>query len=187
MVANHPEKYEIFHYSGSPMSQGMPQDSSPPVTAVDRGLRIARFVGLMGFLGGAAALSGLTWLGPAPRSQEQWALLIHAMRAIFYPCMFSGIVILIVVGAAMWWRGRWSLNRQPWFRAMMAMIVIFVPTLHLFARSSMLAMRAAVNASDLERAAVMWDRLAWAFLLATVVFTIVAAIGIAKPGAHRSA
>ena len=61
------------------------------------------------------------------------------------------------------------------------MIAIFVPALHLLARSSMLAMDKAVSDGDLMRATLMWDRLAWAYLIATIVFTIVSAIGIVKP------
>ena len=144
-------------------------------------LRIARFIGLVGFLGGAASLAAFMWLGPRPQSVEQWHMLIHAMRSIFYPCMFGGIAILVIVGGTMWWRRRQMLNPQRWFRLMMVLIGIFVPALHLWARSSMLIMDAAVDKGDLDRADQMWDRLAWAYLIAVVVFTVVSAIGIVKP------
>jgi hypothetical protein len=150
-------------------------------STIDKALRVARFVGLIGFLGGAASLASFTWLGPEPQNAEQWHMLIHAMRAMFYPTMFGGIVILIIVGGTMWWRRRKSLNPQRWFRLMMVLVAIFVPTLHLLARSSMLAMDKSVNEGDLASAAQMWDRLAWAYLVAVVVFTFVSAIGIIKP------
>lgn len=156
-------------------------DARSTPNAIDKTLRIARFVGLIGFLGGAASLAALTWLGPKPRTHEQWELLITAMRSIFYPCMFAGIVILIIVGGSMWWRKRGSLNPQRWFRLMMVLIAIFVPALHLTARTSMLMMDAAVKEGDLFKAQAMWNRLAWAYLIAVIVFTTVSAIGIVKP------
>lgn len=159
------------------MSQPAPND----VTSIDMALRIARFIGLIGFLGGAASLAAFTWLGPKPQNVEQWHMLIHAMRSIFYPCMFGGIVILVIVGGTMWWRRRKSLNSQRWFQLMMVMIAVFVPALHLWARSSMLIMDASVKEGHLARAVEMWDRLAWAYLIAVVVFTVVSAIGIVKP------
>jgi hypothetical protein len=164
----------------------MPTPFSYGINRGEIALRIARFIGLVGFLGGAAALTAFTWLGPRPVNREQWEMLIHAMRAIFFPCMFGGIVVLIIVGGIMWWRRRFALNRQVWFRVMMGLIIVFVPALHLFARSSMLTMRAAVEMNDLHRASIMWERLAWAYLLATIVFVIVAAIGIAKPGSTQN-
>ena len=63
-------------------------------SAFDKALRVARFVGLIGFLGGAASLAAFTWLGPKPQNAEQWHMMIRAMRAIFYPTMFGGIAKL---------------------------------------------------------------------------------------------
>jgi hypothetical protein len=152
---------------------------------LDRLLAVTRFAGLIGFLGGLAALAALTWFGPQPQSVEQWRIMIPVVRAIFYPCTFGGIVILLIVGGTIWWRRRRALNPQPWFRLMMALIVVAVPILHIWARWSMLKMVDAVEAGELDRAAMLWTRLSWAFLMALVAFLGIATIGILKPRMGR--
>ena len=86
-------------------------------STVDRALRALRSLGLIGLLGGLAALSALWAFGPRPDTIDGWRMLVSAMRAIFYPCVFAGILILVPVGLTLWWRRRFALRGQRWFRA----------------------------------------------------------------------
>jgi putative copper export protein len=150
-------------------------------SASDVALRIVRFVGLIGFLGGLAALASLWFFGPRPVDADQWHMLILAMRSVFYPCVFAGIVLLIISGTSIWWRRRKDLHGLRWFRVMMVMIVLAVPALHLSARFTMLRLHAMVEAADLEKAAQLWDRLGMLYCVAVVVFLVVSIIGMVKP------
>ena len=150
-------------------------------SAADLSLRIVRFVGLVGFLGGLASLASLWAFGPRPVDEAQWRMLIHAMRSVFYPCVFFGIVLLVFSGTAIWWTRRQPLHGQRWFKLMMVLIVIAVPALHLSARFTMLKLLNMVEESRLEDANALWNRLGMLYVTAVVVFLVVSSIGIIKP------
>ena len=151
------------------------------ISQVDSILRLVRFVGVIGFLGGLAALASLWAFGPRPDDVPQWHMLLSAMRSVFYPCFFAGIVLIIISGTIIWWRRRTSLNAQRWFRVMMVMVFVAVPSLHIWARFTMLKLDAAVHESRLADAAGLWDMLGRAYAIALGVFMVVSVIGMLKP------
>jgi hypothetical protein len=154
---------------------------SPDVSAIDRLLRALRSLGLIGVLGGLAALGALWAFGPQPDTIDGWRVLVSAMRAIFYPCVFTGILILVPVGLTLWWRRRAALRGQRWFRVMAVILSISIPALHISARLTSHALRTAVDAGDGVRANVLWNRLGWLFASAFVVLLIAAWIAVTKP------
>lgn len=163
------------------MSSSPELSTSASRTSVDNALRLVRFLGLIGFLGGLAALASLWAFGPRPTEADEWHMLIRAMRSIFYPCVFCGIILLVISGLSIWWRRRKALHGLRWFRVMMAMTFIAVPTLHLSARFTMLKLDAMVRQSHLEDAATLWNRLGMLYVVATAVFLAVSIIGMLKP------
>jgi prolipoprotein diacylglyceryltransferase len=156
------------------------------VSGFDRTLRLLRALGLSGVLGGLGALSAMWAFGASPETVAEWRLLVGAMRSVFYACVFSGILILVPVGSLLWWRRRAALRGQRWFRALMLVLLVTIPGLHIGARLTSIALRKAVNAGDVARAAELWDRLGWLFFIALIVFLIASWIATARPG-NRSA
>jgi cytochrome bd-type quinol oxidase subunit 2 len=144
-------------------------------------LKVLRYLGMLGFLGGLAALSAIWAFGPTPKDIDQWRVLIGAARAVFYACMFSGIIILVIAGSLSWWRRRRELHPARWFRFMIALLIIAIPTLHLSARSVALKLYAAMDAPDLARTARLWDKLGLLYFIALLALTLIAALGILKP------
>ncbi len=155
-------------------------------TSLDWLLQILRFLGLIGLLGGLGSLTAMWAFGPRPTSAEGWTLLIGLMRAIFFPTVFAGLVTLTAAGSAMWWRRRQELHATRWFRVMITLLAIAVPTLHLWARSTALRFYATADAAagDAERlaeVAAMWDQMGIAYAVSLAVLLAIAFIGIIKP------
>jgi hypothetical protein len=150
-------------------------------SGLDLTLRIVRFVGLIGFLGGLCALASLWAFGPRPVDESGWHMLIRAMRSIFYPCVFSGIILLIASGVTIWWRRRKHLHGLRWFQVMMAAVFVAVPVLHLSARFTMLRLLRIVEQEQWERAMMLWNRLGMLYLIAAVIFLAIAILAMVKP------
>ena len=161
----------------------MPEASaeSDAHNSLDHTLRLLRALGLAGVLGGLGALSAMWAFTTVPDDAGQWRILVDAMRAVFYACVFSGILILIPVGGILWWRRRAALHGQRWFRALMLMLLVTIPGLHISARLTSIALRHAVEAGESARAATLWNRLGWLFVCAFVVLLIAAWIATARP------
>jgi hypothetical protein len=152
----------------------------------DQALFALRLVGLLGFLGGLTALSAIWGFGPRPQNQSQWEMMIQITRSIFFPCVFAGLVVLLVVGSILWWRHRAELHGQRWFGLMMALLAVAVPISHLAARSTMLKLRSAIETGRLDEAGMLWDQLGWAYVLSTVAMVLIASLGVIKPRLGRS-
>lgn len=148
---------------------------------VDQWLRLLRALGLAGVLGGLGALSAMWAFSQVPATQEEWRVLISAMRAAFYACVFTGILILIPVGSMLWWRRRAALRGQRWFRLLLAVLIVTIPVIHISARLTSIALRHAVDEGDLARAATLWDRLGSLFLAGFIVLLIASWIATARP------
>jgi hypothetical protein len=159
---------------------------TPPRAPVDAALRFLRYFGLIGFLGGLAALSAMWAFGPVPQTLDQWHMMIAHVKAIFFACSFSGIVLLVIVGSISWWRMRRTLHASRWFRVMMGMLLITIPASHISARWMAEKMYEKIDAGQLEQAADLWRRLGWAYVLSLTALLAIAAIGIAKPRLGQS-
>jgi hypothetical protein len=148
---------------------------------LDSVLKMLRYIGLLGFLGGLAALSAMWAFGPVPETVEQWRLAIGYMRPIFYACFFAGVVILVIAGGLSWWRHRREFHGQWWFRLMIGLLIIAVPTLHLWARSVAMRLYAAVDEAQLDAATMHWNHLGRLYVIGFFVMLLIAGIGIFKP------
>ena len=154
-----------------------------------RGLRpwliLAKFIGLVGFLGGLAALSAFGLLGPVPEDQAGWVLLRVAVRSIFWPCVFGGLMMTIAAGIVLWLQMPRHFLRMRWFRLKVLLLAVMLPTLHLVARGTVLRMYQAIDVGRMEDAGTLWDRVTFVFLAGLVCMLIVVAIGRTKPRAKR--
>jgi hypothetical protein len=159
------------------------RDSGAPtrMDGIDALLKLGRYIGLMGFLGGLAALAAMWFLGRAPQNASEWNMLVELTRAVFLRCMFAGIVVLAVIGSLSWWRHRRRFHRARWFRIMMVALLIAIPSLHLWARFTMLKIRDAVETNNLDAAAELWSRMGTAYLISLIIILAIAAVGIIKP------
>ncbi|MCI0631223.1 MAG: hypothetical protein L0Y44_11290 [Phycisphaerales bacterium] len=152
-----------------------------PSSATDRLLRLLRALGLIGFLGGLAALSAMWAFGPIPQNLEQWHLLIGHVRAVFYTCAFTGIIILVITGITSWLRHRRRLHGARWFRLMLVLLLIVVPASHLSARLTALKLYATIDAGRLDEAARIWHTLGLIYVSSLLALLIIAAIAYLRP------
>ena len=157
------------------------------MSLLDRLLRLLRALGLAGVLGGLSALSAMWAFADTPADLGQWRVLVSTMRAVFYACVFTGILILLPVGGILWWRRREALRDQRWFRALMLILLVTIPGLHISARLTSTELRQAVDAGKTAECARLWDRLGWLFFMALIVFLIASWLATARPGAPRDA
>ena len=140
-----------------------------------------KFVGLAGLFGGLASLAAIGLLGPVPESPEGWRLLRGLMRAIFWPCVFGGILVTIMAGICLWLRHPVVFSRQRWFRLKVVLLAVCIPSLHLMARGRVQAFYDAIDDGNLEVLAGMWRGVTWAWVVAFVVLLLVAMVGRIKP------
>ncbi|HEX5690427.1 MAG TPA: hypothetical protein VFX76_10520 [Roseiflexaceae bacterium] len=162
-------------------------ESSSGNSRIDQTLRVLRWIGMAGVLGGLVILIGYAFVDEKPADLLRWRDMVGTMRTIFYSTVFAGILILVPVGAILWWRKRAALRGQRWFRLMMVILLITIPALHISARLTSHALQAAVEASEFERAWMLWSRLTWLFVGAFIVFMVATAIAQAKPRLGQSA
>lgn len=149
--------------------------------ALLRLLRLGRALGLIGLLGGLASLASMWMFGPRPDDLAQWRLLVGLMRAVFYPCVFAGIVVLVAVGLSLWWRRRRELRGRRWFHVFAIGLFIAIPALHLSSRYAALSLYRAVDANDLAAATQRWDRLGLLFSVGFLVMLALSALVTIKP------
>ena len=159
-------------------------DSEAPASAtsrVDQWLTFLRLLGMAGVMGGLGALIAFMIVSEVPRDQPTWQAMVTAMRAVFYSTVFAGILILVPVGAILWRRHRASLRGRRWFCAMMVLLVITIPALHISARLTSHALQHAVETMEFDRAWTLWSRLTNLFIAAFFVFLFVTLIAQMKP------
>ena len=163
----------------------MQAGSGTPVRRPGRGARpwliLVKFVGLIGIFGGLASLAAIGLLGPVPESPEGWRLLRGLMRAIFWPCVFGGILVTITAGICLWLHHPVEFSRRRWFRLKVGLLAVCVPSLHLMARGRVEAFYDAIDDGNMEVLAGMWRDVTRAWVVAFVVLFLVAMIGRVKP------
>jgi hypothetical protein len=140
-----------------------------------------KHLGLTAFLGGLAALCALGLVGPRPTDAAGWAMLRDVTRAIFWPCVFAGVVTSVLTGIALWALQPRAFLRQRWFRVKAALLVVLLPALHLTARGRVTAFYDAVERADLDAIPALHRHVTWCFAAALVLMLAVAWIGRARP------
>ena len=118
----------------------------------------------------------LTHHGP-----EGWRLLRGMMRAIFWPCVFGGVLVTITARICLWMRHPVVFSRQRWFRLKVALLAVCIPSLHLMARGRVQAFSDAIDDDNLEVLADLWRGVTQAWIIAFVVLLLVAMVGRVKP------
>lgn len=144
-------------------------------------LLAAKLIGLTAFLGSLMALTALGILGPRPTSIEGWTVLRDAMRAIFWPCLFGGLVLTVLAGLGLWLRARKVFLRQRWFQLKLVAFVLVVPILHIRARGRVQEFYAAIDEGRLDALDALWTSVTWGYAIALIVMLGLAAVGRAKP------
>ena len=157
----------------------------PPRRRRGRGLRpafiLVKHAGLFLHLGGLGALGAIGLLAPAPASVGEWMLLKGVMRAVFWPCVFGGLVIVIAAGLALFSRHPRHFLATRWFRAKLAILAVLIPTLHVWARGRVQAFYAAIETHRLDALPGMWRDVTIAFIVALLAMALVAALARTKP------
>jgi uncharacterized membrane protein len=140
-----------------------------------RGLRpwllIPKVLFVAVFFGGLVSLLALGFLQPAPATLAEWAaqvaLIRRAYRSVIVPAlagsMISGIALTIVHGGV--------LLRMRWLQAKLALIILLVPTFHLFMTGRSLALQSAVDRGDFAAAALLREQL-FRWTVATLLFAL---------------
>lgn len=163
----------------------MQQKAVKPVRKAGRGIRpwllLGKSVGLLGFVGGMGALAALTHLAPEPQTQDEWKLLVGAMRSIFFPCVFCGLLVLVVFSLLLFSRHWREFSRMRWLRVKFVLLAISLPSLHFWARGGVMELYEAVGAEDMSRASELWQETSTRFLVAFIVLLIIAGIAKFKP------
>lgn len=144
-------------------------------------LLLLKYLGLVGFLGGLAALAAMGWLVPEPDSMVGWTTLRAAVRAVFFPCLFAGLVVTIVAGLALYLQHPRIFAAQRWFRLKVVLLAVSIPVLHFWTRGRMLDVDAALAAEDLPAIADAWRRVSIAFAVGFFAMLPIGAIGRIKP------
>ncbi len=160
-------------------------DAPGPGRKRGRGLRPwliqLKLAGLGLFFGGDAALVAIGSIGPRPTDAATWDFLREVMRAVFWPCVFGGLVVTIVAGIALFSHHPGVFARTRWFRLKFVLLLVCVPALHLAARGRVTALYAAIDAGDLTALPPLQDQVTTAFAVAFVVMAGIAVIGKFKP------
>lgn len=140
-----------------------------------------KLAGLGLFFGGVAALVAIGALGPEPVDAAGWVQLRGVMRAVFWPCVFGGLVVAIAAGLALFAHHPRVFARTRWFRLKFVLLLVCLPSLHLGARSRVTAFYAAIETEALPELPARQDHVTIAFALAFVVMAAIAMIGKFKP------
>ena len=163
----------------------MVEPSNTPMRRRGRGIRPwliqLKCIGLMSFLGGLASLTAMGFLGPSPSDAAGWRLLRDVMRAVFWPCVFWGLMLTVAAGVALWLQHPRVFLRTRWFRLKLVLLLAILPSLHFFARGRVTAFYEAVEAGRLETLPSLHADVTWAFFGALLVMLCVASIGRFKP------
>jgi hypothetical protein len=140
-----------------------------------------KVLGLVGFLGGLGSLAALGLLGDDPTDRAGWVQLRDTMRAIFWPCVFSGLIVTILAGVALWLRHPREFLRMRWFRLKALLLAVVLPSLHILSRGRVTEFYAAIDEGRLDTLSALRDRVTTAFAGALLIMLLIAAIGRIKP------
>ncbi len=141
----------------------------------------AKFIGLTGFLGGLTSLGAMGIVGPTPSTQEGWELLRALSRAIFFPCVFCGLVLAVLAGACLFGRQATVYFKLRWFRVKLVALTIFIPGCHLWVRGHVTRMYDAIEDGRLADAAASYQVVSIAYLVSAGIFILIALVSRHKP------
>ena len=120
-------------------------------------------------------------------SLEDWQRLIDAVGILFVTVIVPGSFLVVLFSVLLFWPQRRTFLRQRWAQVKVALLVLTLPALHLWARGVFTGLRAEVETGRLDGAA---DTLAFFRILVEVTIAVLlVALWIArvKPGARTVA
>ena len=151
-----------------------------------RGIRpwllMAKIIGVICFVGGLAAVTGLAWGSSVPADRPGWKALVDGAYWILVPGTFGGGILAILAGLWLWLQMPRGFLRMRWFQVKIILAAVLIPAFHLWGRSTALKLREALDKpARLDEVPSLWDRLAIIFLLAFLAMLLIVWLGRIKP------
>ncbi len=152
-----------------------------------RGVRpyliVVKVLSVAAFVGGLISVLVVALTGPPPQDLEAWWAQADLIRRIFLGVIIPGLTVAMVTGVLLFASIWQVMLRMRWFVTKAILVVVCVPSLHVFMHGRSLALRAALNADppDLTAAETIRSHLL-AGTLAALAFAVAAVIlGRVKP------
>ncbi len=144
-------------------------------------LILVKLAGLTAAFGGLGALVAIGITIEPPDDIAGWVMLRDIMRAIFLPCVLGGLSVTILAGVALWLRQPRVFLSRRWFRVKALLLLVALPSLHLWARGRATTFYDAIDAGAIAELPDLSDRVTFAFATAIVILFGIAIIGRVKP------
>lgn len=138
-------------------------------------------IGVVLAIGGLASVSAIWLVGPLPQTQGEWELMVGIGRAVFWPCVFGGVGIIILAGIGLFIGDPQVYIRLRWFIFKVLLLTGVIPLLHIWARGRVQHFYEVVEEGRLEEAAAAWDGVGQAYLVGAIVLLIMAIFARRKP------
>lgn len=117
-------------------------------------LIVVKLLSVAAFAGGLICVLVLALSGPPPQDLVAWRAQADLIRRLFLGVIIPGVTVAMVTGLLLFasiWR---VMLRMRWFMTKAILVIVCVPSLHLFMRGRSQALRAALNADPPDLAAV---------------------------------
>ena len=105
------------------------------------------------FFGGLVTLLVLAFLRPVPQSPSEWLAEAELIRRTYTQAIVPGLVGAMIFGVLLLLPVRRALLHMRWLQVKLALVLICVPTLHLYMRLKSLELRAAIPSAHAPAAA----------------------------------
>jgi hypothetical protein len=134
------------------------------------------------FLGGIVSVLMLAFLEPPPGTHPEWTRHARLIQSMYIRVIVPALVGTLVTGILLSLSHLRAFLRMRWFQLKLALIVAFVPALHVIMRERSLALRAALaEPEDLAAAAVLRTHMMWGTLVVLLFALVVILLGRIKP------
>jgi uncharacterized membrane protein len=133
------------------------------------------------FFGGLVTILVLAFLRPAPQNTADWLAEADLIRRTYTCVVVPALLAAMIFGAFLLlpvWR---ALIRMRWLQVKLVVVLLCVPTLHLYMRSRSLQFQAAIRDAQFGSAELLHHRLAMGTLAAIAFAVLVIFLGRIKP------
>ncbi len=149
-----------------------------------RGIRpwilIPKVIAIAALFGGFLA-SAVILHNTDPQSLEQWGQLIQTISTVFRLLIVPAALAVIVLGALLLLQHPRVFLKMRWVRLKLALLVMTLPALHLWARSLFGQAREALQMDQLDRVAALMGRFSFVVDLAVAAVVVVIVLARLKP------
>jgi uncharacterized membrane protein len=154
-----------------------------------RGLRpwllIPKYVCVAVFLGGLVSLLVLGFARPAPADGNEWAADAQIIRQAYPRVIVPALIGALILGVLLALAHPTIFLRMRWLQVKLALILVFVPTLHFFMSRRSVGLRDAVARQDFATAGLLREQLFRGTLAAAAFALLVILLGRLKPRLGR--